>query len=134
MTFDQSSWQLSNSRVYNIAGDLRLTEGGGPAEFAAVVAELRSRVQALEGVSESERAAVDAELAQVVGLSESVGEADAGPPGDDEIDDGDDSRRGIVRRLGRARDLLRGVTGTVTAATELGDSLDTLAHWAGQQF
>ncbi|MGV9345504.1 hypothetical protein ACWDSD_11960 [Streptomyces spiralis] len=50
MTFSQSSWQLHNSNVYNITGDLHLTERSGPADFVAVVEELRARVRALENV------------------------------------------------------------------------------------
>ncbi|GHE52182.1 hypothetical protein GCM10014715_01000 [Streptomyces spiralis] len=152
MTFSQSSWQLHNSNVYNITGDLHLTERSGPADFVAVVEELRARVRALENVPEPELAAVDAELAQVSALGESgrsdTGHADADDTGlaDDGSDqDGTDSdgpdgspdpdgstRSGTaVRGLARVGALLRGLTGAANAANELGASVDQLAQWAG---
>ncbi|MFF9621682.1 hypothetical protein [Streptomyces griseosporeus] len=125
MTFDQSSWQLHNSRVYNISGDLHLTEQSGPAEFVAAVEEMRARVRALDNVDAPDIAAVDAELAEVAALGD-------GDP-DTAVDDPEDSTRSgrAVRGLARVGALLRGLTGAATAAGELGASVDELAQWAG---
>ncbi|MGX4690089.1 hypothetical protein [Streptomyces sp. JNUCC 63] len=157
MTFNQSSWQLHNSKVYNIAGDLHLTEQSGPSEFVAVVEELRARIRALENVPEPQLAAVDQELAEVADLGETVrsdaGDADADDTGlaDDDSDPGgtesdgtdsddpdgspdagDSTRSGrVVRGLARVGALLRGLTGAANAANELGASVDELAQWAG---
>lgn len=147
MTFDQSSWQLHNSRVFNIAGDLRLTEQSGPAEFAEAVAELRSRVGALEGVPESARAALDAELVGIAGdalggtgdaadgtATEPDAEAADDPAADDPEDaeaasDGTDDA--VTGRLTRLANRLRALRGTAAAAAELGNTVDELARWAG---
>ncbi|MDT9697748.1 hypothetical protein [Streptomyces sp. P17] len=110
--FDQSGWQLQNSRVYNIAGNLTLTEHSGPREFAEVVAELQSQVRALTDVAESEREAVNAELAEALANGEEP----------------------VAGRLTRLADRLRALGGTTAAATELGNSVDALAQWAGQHF
>ncbi|MEV6479022.1 hypothetical protein [Streptomyces sp. NPDC051576] len=142
MTFDQSSWQLHNSRVFNIAGDLRLTEQSGPAEFAEAVAELRSRVGALEGVPESERAALDAELAQIAGDAlGGTGEADGDTAADPDVEaanDQDDAEAApdgtddaVTGRLTRFANRLRALRGTAAAAAELGNTVDELARWAG---
>ncbi|MDV9172953.1 hypothetical protein R6V09_22910 [Streptomyces sp. W16] len=152
MTFDQSSWQLNNSRVFNIAGDLRLTEQSGPAEFAEAIAELRSRIGALEGVTESERAALDAELAGIAGDAlEGAGEVADGTAAEpdaegsddpeapeaesDDPEDADAARDGtddaVTGRLTRFANRLRALRGTAAAATELGNTVDELARWAG---
>ncbi|MFG2778797.1 hypothetical protein ACGFY7_13255 [Streptomyces prunicolor] len=145
MTFDQSSWQLHNSRVFNIAGDLRLTEQSGPAEFAEAVTELRSRIGALEGVPESERAALDAELADIANIAgdalEGASEAghgtsaepdavDADAPEDTE-DAPDGTDDAVTGRLTRFANRLRALRGTAAAAAELGNTVDELARWAG---
>ncbi|MGH1551263.1 hypothetical protein ACRAWF_00690 [Streptomyces sp. L7] len=162
MTFDQSSWQLENSRVYNIAGDLRLTEQSGPADFAEVIAELRSRIGALEGVADSERAALDAELAGIA--EDALGDTDeagdgagtsaepdtegsdapedpegtedpAGTEGPADPDDAEVAPGGaddaVTGRLTRLAHRLRALRGTAVAATELGNTVDELARWAG---
>ncbi|MFI6400929.1 hypothetical protein [Streptomyces sp. NPDC050548] len=153
MTFDQSSWQLHNSRVYNIAGDLRLTEQSGPAEFAEAVAELRSRIGALEGVPESERTALDAELADIaedaLGGTHEAGDgagtsAEPDAEGSDDTEDteglaGPDDTEAtpggtddaVTGRLTRLAHRLRALRGTAAAATELGNTVDELARWAG---
>lgn len=129
MTFNQSSWQLQNSTVYNIAGGLYLTQQSGTPEFAHVVAELRERIRALEDVPESERETLDQELADIVVDS---GDADSAEDdgGEGERPDGD----AVAGRLTRIGDRLRALAGTTGAAMELGNSLDTLAQWAGQHF
>ncbi|XUL90769.1 hypothetical protein ACQ86D_32530 [Streptomyces galilaeus] len=159
MTFDQSSWQLENSRVYNIAGDLRLTEQSGPADFAEAVAELRSRIGALEGVPDSERAALDAELAGIaedaLGDTDEAGdgagtsaepdtegsdapedpEGTEDPEGSADPDDAEAAPGGaddaVTGRLTRLAHRLRALRGTAAAATELGNTVDELARWAG---
>ncbi|MER5518999.1 hypothetical protein [Streptomyces sp. NPDC002763] len=138
MTFDQSSWRVENSRIYNIAGSLHLTEESGPREFAEAVAEVRSRLQALENVSEAERSAIDEELAEAESLGEDAPGATEDGDGSDEggadaegSADADTGGR-IVRALSRARALLSAATGAATAASELGDSVGSLAHWAEQ--
>jgi hypothetical protein len=142
MTFNQSSWQLHNSRVFNIAGDLRLTEQSGPAEFAEAVAELRSRIGALEGVPESERAALDAELADIAGDAlEGAGEAGPGTSAEPDAEDSDDPEDteaapdgtddAVTGRLTRFANRLRALRGTAAAAAELGNTVDELARWAG---
>ncbi|MET7568190.1 hypothetical protein ABZT04_06750 [Streptomyces sp. NPDC005492] len=119
MTFDQSSWQLHNSRVYNIAGDLHLTEQSGPREFADAVTRVQADLGALDYVPESERAALDGELALVV--EEATAEGDAAPDA-------------MVGRLTRVAGRLRALRGATTAAVELGNSVDSLAQWAGHHF
>lgn len=122
MTFNQSSWQLQNSTVYNIAGGLTLTQQSGTAKFAEVVAELRKRVRALEDVPASEREALDVELADLT--PDSTGDGEDDPLAGD----------AVAGRLTRLGNRLRALTGTAGAAMELGNSLDTLAQWAGQHF
>ncbi|MER6024655.1 hypothetical protein [Streptomyces sp. NPDC001851] len=119
MTFHQNHWQLQGSKVYNIAGDLRLTEQSGPQEFAAVLRELRTRIGALESLSEPERADLDRDLAQ------------ADPTADG---DGTDTVEGdvVAGRLTRIAGRLRALGGTAAAAVELGGAVESLAHFAGQ--
>ncbi|CCK27730.1 hypothetical protein BN159_3351 [Streptomyces davaonensis JCM 4913] len=111
-SFDQSGWQLQNSRVYNIAGNLTLTEHSGPREFAEVVAELQSRVRKLTDVAEAEREAVNTELAEALAGGEEP----------------------AAERLTRLAERLRDLGGSTAAATELGNSVDALAQWAGRHF
>jgi hypothetical protein len=139
MTFNQSNWHVN--KVYNIGGDLHLTEQSGPADFVAAVEELRARARALENVPAPERAALDQELAEVAALGELDDAESAGPAEDaeadaegtdDAADAGDSTRSGrAVRGLARVGALLRGLTGAATAANELGVSVDELAQWAG---
>ena len=119
MTFDQSSWQLHNSRVYNIAGDLHLTEQSGPQDFADAVTRVRTDLGALDDVPEDERAALDGELA----LVEEEAAAEEGPEAD-----------AVAGRLARVAGRLRALRGATTAAVELGNSVDSLAQWAGHHF
>lgn len=111
-SFDQSHWQLQNSRVYNIAGGLTLTEHSGAREFAEVVTQLQSRIRELTDLTESDREAVNAELAEALAS-------------------GDEP---VAGRLARLAGRLRALGGTTAAAAELGNSVDTLAQWAGQHF
>lgn len=145
MTFDQSSWKIENSRIYNIAGDLRLTEESGPRELAEAITQARSRLRALDGLPDAERAAIDEELVQAgeAAAQDDVDGDDGSGSGDDETDGGEaaDANSGgrVARALRRAGALLGAVTGAATAATgaaaaasELGDSLGSLAQWAEQ--
>lgn len=115
MTFQQNNWQLHGSKVYNIAGDLHLTEHSSPQEFSAVLDELRARIRALDTIPEADLEVIDAELAETH---------------DDETGDGE----AVAGRLTRIANRLRALGGTTTAAIELGSALDTLAQFAGQHF
>lgn len=106
-SFDQSGWQLQSSRVYNIAGNLTLTEHSGPDELAEVVTGLQSRVRELTGIAEADREAVNAALAEAVAS------------GDEEM----------AERLTELGNRLRALGGT-----ELGTSVDVLAQWARHHF
>ncbi|MFF0010254.1 hypothetical protein [Streptomyces sp. NPDC005374] len=119
MTFDQSSWQLHNSRVYNIAGDLHLTEQSGPQDFADAMTRVRADLGALDGVPEDERTALDEELA----LVEEESAAEERPGAD-----------AVAGRLARVAGRLRALGSATTAAVELGNSVDSLAQWAGHHF
>jgi len=132
MTFDQSSWQLHNSRVYNIAGDLYLTEQSGLLDLANAVARLRSDLGGLETVPEAERAAIDEELAGIAAQTDET--SDTEDPDAEEQDDGTSTGDVIAGRLARLANRLRALRGTTTAAVQLGESVDSLAHWAGQHF
>lgn len=123
MTFDQSSWQLHHSKVYNVAGDLHLTEQSGPREFAAVVESLRERLGTLEGVPDDEQSALDEELADIAASASSDGSDEADTVGDP-----------VAGRLTRLAVRLRALRGTATAAAALGGSVDELARWAGAHF
>ncbi|MEW2509700.1 hypothetical protein [Streptomyces sp. NPDC046870] len=119
MTFHQENWQLHGSKVYNIGGDLRLTEQSSPQEFAAVLQELRARLAALETLPEADRRDIDEDLAA----------ADSDADGDET-----DTAQGdvVAGRLSRIANRLRALGGTATAAVELGAAVDTLAQFAGQ--
>ncbi|MFI6011800.1 hypothetical protein ACIBAG_23790 [Streptomyces sp. NPDC051243] len=124
MTINQSGWQFHGSaRVYTIAGDLHLTENSGPQEFAAVLNELRTRIQALEEIPAEELADLDAELEQA---------AETGPGEDD--DEAEVDGDAVAGRLTRLANRLRGLSGTTNAALEASNSLEQLAQWAGAHF
>ncbi|MFB7246920.1 hypothetical protein CW362_35785 [Streptomyces populi] len=119
MTFHQENWQLQGSKVYNITGDLHLTEQSGTAEFVAALNELRSKVQELTDLPTEERRELDQDLAA------------ADPTADT---DGVDATDGdaVSGRLTRIAHRLRALGGTATAALELGTAVDSLAQYAGQ--
>ncbi|MGW7048432.1 hypothetical protein ACWGDT_38370 [Streptomyces avermitilis] len=136
MVFNQSGWNVG--KVYNIAGDLRLTDRSSPREFAEALNELRSRIRALEDVPDTDLAAMDAELAQAA----LAADTHDGDDGDDSTDDdatgdvatGDGPSPGddiVAGRLTRVANRLRALGTATAAASELGTSLDTMAQWVG---
>ncbi|MEU9363827.1 hypothetical protein AB0D78_11395 [Streptomyces avermitilis] len=133
MVFHQSGWNVG--KVYNIAGDLHLTDRSSPREFAEALNELRSRIRALEDVPDADLTAMDAELAQAALAAHTRdGEdaADDAATGDDATGDGLSSGDDIVAgRLTRVANRLRALGTATAAASELGTSLDTMAQWVG---
>ncbi|MEU2587770.1 hypothetical protein ABZ612_33625 [Streptomyces avermitilis] len=133
MVFNQSGWDVG--KVYNIAGDLRLTDRSSPREFTEALNELRSRIRALEDVPDAALAAMDAELAQAALAADTHdGEdsTDDDATGDDATGDGPVPGDDIVAgRLTRVANRLRALGTATAAASELGTSLDTMAQWVG---
>ncbi|GAA5707504.1 MULTISPECIES: hypothetical protein [Streptomyces] len=137
MVFNQSGWNVG--KVYNIAGDLRLTDRSSPQEFAEALNELRSRIRALEDVPGADLAAMDAELAQAALAADThAGEhatdaaTDDAASGEDATGDGPSPGDDIVAgRLTRVANRLRALGTATAAASELGTSLDTMAQWVG---
>ncbi|MGX5184199.1 hypothetical protein ACWKT5_15580 [Streptomyces avermitilis] len=133
MVFNQSGWNVG--KVYNIAGDLRLTDRSSPQEFAEALNELRSRIRALEDVPGADLAAMDAELAQAALAADTHAGEDAtadAASGEDATGDGPSPGDDIVAgRLTRVANRLRALGTATAAASELGTSLDTMAQWVG---
>ncbi|MFE9994363.1 hypothetical protein [Streptomyces avermitilis] len=133
MVFNQSGWNVG--KVYNIAGDLRLTDRSSPQEFAEALNELRSRIRALEDVPGADLAAMDAELAQAALAADTHAGEDAtadAASGEDATGDGPPPGDDIVAgRLTRVANRLRALGTATAAASELGTSLDTMAQWVG---
>ncbi|MET8025752.1 hypothetical protein [Streptomyces avermitilis] len=133
MVFNQSGWNVG--KVYNIAGDLHLTDRSSPREFAEALNELRSRIRALEDVPDADLTAMDAELAQAELAAHTRDGEDAtddAATGDDATGDGPSPGDDIVAgRLTRVANRLRALGTATAAASELGTSLDTMAQWVG---
>jgi hypothetical protein len=114
--FDQKGWKVD--KVYNVAGDLILTEGGSRDDFVQALQRLRRDVEDLPELDDGDRRALAQELTSA---TEEAAQPD--PPKDR-----------MLTRLSRIQARLQALSGASVAAASIANSIAGVAHIAGGIF
>jgi hypothetical protein len=111
--FNQQGWNVG--KVYNVAGNLILTETSSREDFLRALGGLKQELAALDQIDATERAELEAEVDGAL--------ADAGAP--------EPSKERVVSRLQRLAERLSAFGGVVAGALEVAHAVTAVAAWAG---
>ena len=114
--FNQPGWNVG--RVYNIAGNLILSETSSREDFLDALRELRQELATLDQVDAAQRAELDTEL------DGALMEASSPQP----------SKERVVGRLERLGERLSALGGVMSRALDVAKTVASVAAWATNFF
>ena len=111
--FYQTGWQVHGG-VYNVNGDLILSQNSSKADFIKVLEEFKADIEKLPGLEQDKSTEIQADM------SAAIREAGLNVP----------SKDIVINRLNSVKSTLEAVRGSVQAAWDVAKTLGSIARWA----